>query len=149
MKLSLASCVVALLLAGCGQAKDPEVEGAWVRLAAAPGRPASAYFTLKGGLSDALLMSVTSPVAIRSEMHETSRKGTTQGTMMSMAQLHQLALPSKSDVAFAPGGKHVMLFDMNARIKPGSTVPLLFTFADSFKVRVDAKAIAAGDAPPK
>ena len=145
MKLSRASFVIALLLAGCGQAREPSVEGAWLRLAAAPGRPASAYFTLNGGRTDELLMSVTSPVAIKSEMHETTKSG----SMSSMAPLRQIALPAKGEIAFAPGGKHVMLFDMNPRIKPGSTVPLLLTFADSTKINVEVKAIAAGDPPPK
>jgi copper(I)-binding protein len=145
LKLSRGSFVVALLLAGCGQPKQAAVEDAWVRLAAAPGRPASAYFTLEGGPRDAVLISVTSPVAIKSEMHETTKNG----TMSSMAPVRQIALPARGEIAFAPGGKHVMLFDMNPRIKPGSTVPLLFTFADSLRVRIDTKAIAAGDPPPK
>mgnify|MGYP001552999703 CR=1 FL=1 len=51
-------------------------------------------------------------------------------------------------VTFAPGGKHLMLFDMPPAIRPGAKVPLTFTFADGRTLKVDAKAIAAGDAPP-
>ncbi|CAN5545540.1 copper chaperone PCu(A)C [soil metagenome] len=145
MKLSLAPLILAVALAGCGQAKETRVTDAWVRLAAAPGRPAAAYFTLKGGPADATLISVTSPVVIRSEMHESMAHGTT----MTMAPIQQVALPAKGEVRFAPGGKHVMLFDMNPAIKPGSIVSLVFTFADGLKIEYGAKSIAAGDPPPK
>lgn len=132
-------------LTGCGQPSQLAVSDGWVRLAAAPGRPAAAYFTLTGGATDATLVGVTSPAAGRSELHETTAGS---GGVTTMAPVGQVALPAGGKVTFAPGGKHVMLFDVRPGVKPGGTIPLAFTFADGRKLTYDAKAIAAGDPPP-
>lgn len=117
---------------------------AWVRLPAVEGRPAAAYFTLHGHSKDSALINVTSPVAIKTEMHETMAKG----NMTSMAPIERVPLPADSTVAFAPGGRHVMLFDVNPVIKPGSTVPLRLTFVGFPQIEVDAVAVAAGAPSP-
>ena len=133
-----------LALGACEGPKEIHVSSAWVRLPTAPGRPAAAYFTLHGGATDATLISVSSEVAIKAEIHETGRSG----NMSSMKPIGQLPLPAGSDLVFAPGGKHVMLFDVNPRIKPSALAPLLFTFADGRRVVYKATVIGAGDAPP-
>ncbi len=106
-----------------------------------PRGPAAAYFTLHGGPADATLVSISSDVSIRAEMHESMMSG----SMSSMKPIQQVALPAGSEVVFAPGGKHVMLFDVNPGIKPGAPVPLLFTFADGQRITYKATAVGAGD----
>ena len=55
-----------------------------------------------------------------------------------------------TDVAFAPGGKHVMLFDMNPGIVPGGRPVLLtLSFADGSRVSRKADVLAAGDPAPE
>jgi copper(I)-binding protein len=139
----LALLAAVLVLAGC-QPKAIYVSNGYVRLAAVPGRPAVAYFTLHGGAADATLVDVTSEAAIRTELHESMQKG----NMASMKPLDHLALPAASKIVFAPGGKHVMLYDVNPSIVPGRTMPLVFTFADSERIQFDAPVIAAGDKAP-
>ena len=145
MRALLAPVVFAAALAGCAQEKQVFVDQAWVRLAAVPGRPAAAYFRLHGGPADTTLIAVASPVAIRAELHETMAEGPT----MKMRAVDKVALPAGTTVAFAPAGKHVMLFDLSPTIKPGGGVPMRFTFADGLQIEYTAKAIAAGDPPPK
>ena len=137
--------LAALLLAGCEQPRQLSVTNAWVRLAAAPGRPAAAYFTLHGGPADATLVNVTTDVAIRTEMHE-SKDANGQ---MTMAKLASVKVPAMTDVAFAPGGRHVMVFDVNPSIKPGAKMTFTFTFADATRILQDATVIAAGSPAPK
>ncbi len=141
----IAAFALVATLSGCAQEKQVFVDQGWVRLPAVPGRPAAAYFQLHGGLADATLIAVASPVAIRTELHETAADGPT----MKMRGIDKVALPAGTTVPFAPGGKHVMLFDLNPGIKPGAGVPLRFTFADGLQIEYNAKAIAAGAAPPK
>ena len=121
------------------------MEGAAALVVALAGRPAAAYFTLTGGAADATLISVTSPLAIRSELHESMQAG----GMASMKPVQQVALPAHGKVMFEPGGKHVMLFDVNPAIKPGSMILLVATFADGRRVQHNARAIAAGDPAPQ
>ncbi|CAN5245243.1 copper chaperone PCu(A)C [soil metagenome] len=139
--------VIAILLGlgGCGQPKQFYIDHGYVRLAAVPGRPAAAYFTLHGGPADATLISVHTEVAIKAELHQSMMTG----TMSAMKPLDHVALPAGGTIAFKPGGLHVMLFDMNPAIKPGKTITLDFTFADGSRYEYDAMVIAAGAAAPK
>lgn len=138
--------LVALLigLAGCGASKQFYIDHGYVRLAAAPGRPAAAYFTLHGGPADTTLISIHSEFAIRTEMH----RSMTHGGMAMMKPLDHVTLPAGGTVAFNPGGMHVMLFDMNPSVKPGKTTTLQFTFADGNRYEYDAMVVAAGAAAP-
>lgn len=135
----------ALLLSACGEPAQIYIDKGYVRLPAVPGRPGVAYFTLHGGDTDTRLLSVTAPSVIRSELHESM----TSGSMASMTPISEVPLPAKAKLRFAPGGKHVMLFDINKAVKPGDTMPLVFTFTNNLKIQYDAPVIAAGDAAPK
>lgn len=141
----LAPVFAAAVLAGCSQPKELSVTDAWVRLPAVAGRPAAAYFTLHGGAADATLIAVSTDVAIRAELHETrSESGQT-----TMAALPAVPVPARGTVAFAPGGRHVMLFDLNPAVKRGGTMTLTFTFASGLRIQQDTAVVAAGDPAPK
>lgn len=142
MKATLLLVPAVAMLAGCQQPKQVAATGAWIRLAAVPANPSAAYFTLKGGPKDATLTGVSTPAAMRSEMHESMNAG----GMMSMAPLKLVALRAGSEVRFAPGGKHVMLYGLKAT---GGTVPLTFTFADGHTLTTPAKLVGAGDPAPE
>jgi copper(I)-binding protein len=139
--LLLVSAIVAL--SACQQPKDVSAGKAWVRLAAVPSNPSAAYFTLKGGPKDATLTGVSTPAALRSEMHESMNAG----GVMSMAPLKLVALRAGGEVTFAPGGKHVMLYGLKA--PAGGSVPLTFTFADGKTLTAQAKVVGAGDSAPE
>ena len=75
MRIVFGLGVAAMALASCSQPKELSVDGAWVRLGAVTGRPAAAYFIVHGGPTPTTLISATTDVAIKSEMHETMDKG--------------------------------------------------------------------------
>ena len=108
MRIVFGLGVAAMALASCSQPKELSVDGAYIRLGAVTGRPAAAYFTVHGGPTPATLISVTTDVAIKAEMHETMAKN----GVTSMAPFTRLEIPANTDVAFAPGGRHEMLFNM-------------------------------------
>ena len=65
----------ALAVGGCSQAPVLSVDKGYVRLAAIPSRPAVAYFTIHGGTADTTLLSVSSDVSVKSELHESMTSG--------------------------------------------------------------------------
>ena len=136
--------LVAVAIAGCSQPRELSVTDAWVRLPAVAGHPAAAYFTLHGGATDATLIDVSTDVAIRAELHETK----SVGGAMTMAPLASVAVPARGAVPFAPGGRHVMLFDLNPSVKRGGSMTLTFSFADGLHIQQDAGVIAAGAPAP-
>ncbi|MEI9849612.1 MAG: copper chaperone PCu(A)C [Sphingomonas sp.] len=147
MRLLLGIAALALAT-GCRPARPAEtaVEKAWVRLPAVPGNPGAAYFTIRGGSAPATLLKVSAPFATRTELHE-SIKG--HEGMMSMAPLRQVAVPAGAAVGFAPGGKHVMLFDIGPGVQPGTRVPLGLAFADGRTIETEARVVGAGDPAPE
>lgn len=124
-------------------AAPPRVVDAWIRLAAVPGRPAAGYFTLVAGAAPVRLTGVSAPPA-RVELHAM----TMAGGVMRMDRLPVVAAGAGASVRFAPGGAHLMLFDLPPAVRPGATLPLVFTFADGATVTAAAAVRTAGAAPP-
>jgi copper(I)-binding protein len=145
-RAAIALLGVAAMLAGCGGPRELTVSDAWVRLAAVAGRPAAAYFTVHGGPKPMTLISVSGDLAIRAEMH---RSMTTGGGMAAMTPLPRVPIPAGGDIAFAPGGRHVMLFGVNPRAKAGGTMTLTFTFANGDRIPLVADVVGAGDPKPE
>lgn len=137
--LGACAAPVALLLTGCQSESRLESDKGWVRLSAVPGRPAAAYFTIQGGTKPVSLIDVSSDVAIGSEMHEGG---------MAMKKVDAVPIPAGGTVTFQPGGRHVMLHNMNPGVKPGRILSLLLTFSDGTRLRQGARVIAAGDPAP-
>lgn len=133
-------------LSACQQPAELKADGAWVRLPAAAGRPGAAYFTVHGGDKTDTLLAVSTPAALRTELHE-SMKG--EGGMMAMTPIKDVAVPARGTLAFAPGGKHVMLFDLGPRVAAGQRIPLRLSFAGGKTLEVQAMVVGAGDPGPK
>jgi copper(I)-binding protein len=136
-----------VMLSACQQAapKSASIEHAWVRLPAVEGRPGAAYFTLHGGPVDDRLMSVSSPQAIKSEMHDMSMAG----GIMKMAPINGgLAVPAKGKVTFESSGKHVMLFDVSPKVVSGGKMALTFAMASGQTLEADADVVTAGGDEP-
>jgi len=144
MRRTIAAVAAALMLAGCG-AREPAVEGAWIRLPAVPGRPAAAYFRLRAGDAPLTLLSVRTPAALTTELHETRRNG--RG-VTSMNRVGQVDVPARGTMALAPGGLHVMMFDVNPTLKPGGETTVTLDFADGATLQAPAALRGAGDPAP-
>jgi copper(I)-binding protein len=142
----LALPLAILGLGGCKQhASNPVVAQAWVRLPAIPGQPAAAYFTLIGGRSGDRLIQAESAMAQRIELHESM---TGMSGMAGMKPLAGVDLPAGGTIAFAPGGKHAMVYGVDPVVKPGTAIPLRFGFASGKTAEAEAKTVAAGDDAP-
>jgi len=141
MRAIFAIGLAGAVLAGCQQA-ELAVNDAWVRMPAVAGRPGAAYFNVKGGAQATSLVAVSSPAAIRTEIHEMKH----EGGMMTMAPIKDVAIAAGERIEFKPGGKHVMLYDLSPSVRAGGTIPLRLSFADGKTVEVNAAVRAAGDA---
>lgn len=141
------SLPLALTLSACQQEKaapaNPEakpglrVDNARLVLPAVSGNPAAAYFNLVNfGDKDVTLAAVSIEGAGKAEMHETT------GT--SMAPLRDYAVDSGESGVFAPGGRHVMAFDLASSLKAGGTTEMTLTFADGDKLSTRINVVAAG-----
>lgn len=145
MRHFLAFPAAALLVACQPSASGVTAADAWVRLPAVPQNPGAAYFTVTGGGADEVLTGVATPVAARSELHESM----SAGGMMTMRALPNIAVPAGESIAFEPGGRHVMLFEISPDIRAGAQTTLTLRFESGRSVEIPARILGAGDAPPQ
>lgn len=139
MKRLVPILTVLLALAGCGRSEAPDPP-ATVRLAAVPGRPAAGYFAYRVRGNRGALVSVSSPQAGRIEMHETM----TSGTMTSMRPLTRIPVRDGETLRFVSGGRHLMLYDVDARVRPGGRIVLTLNFERGAPEQLAALATSAG-----
>jgi len=135
----LAACPI---LASCDSAPAKPavtVTEARITLPAVKGRPGAGYFSAKATVLPDAIVAVTAPAPTRIEMHESMDSGGT----MSMR-----AIPSapfaKNELAFEPGGMHLMLFDIDPAMQVGDTIPLTFRFTTAPPVTVEAEVLGPG-----
>ena len=108
-------------------------------LPAVPGRPAAAYFTIANhSTQPATITGIALDGAGQAEMH------VTQGG--AMEPLPQLALGAGETAQFAPGGRHVMVFDLAPKLVAGGTTGITITFADGHTLTGRVRIEAAGGA---
>lgn len=154
-RFGTAAIIIALLMLGLALLtgrlahsrgiEQAQVRNAVVRLAAVSGRPAAGYFSLEGGVTNDRLTGVTGSPGIRVELHESM----TMHGAMSMIALKSVDVPANGQVAFAPGGKHLMIYGLPATMKPGTPVLLTFHFAKAGSVQIMATTRSASDAMDK
>jgi copper(I)-binding protein len=119
------------------------VDRAEVRVAPVAAVAASGYFVVRnnGPLADTLA-SVRSTAADSMSLHESMDHG--DGVMM-MMPLEWVAIPAGDSVAFAPGGRHLMLERFAAPLVIGDSVRLTFTFRSGRVLEVTAPVRQVGE----
>jgi len=135
--LLLAACV--LLLSACGEG-ELYVGGAWARPAPAGGL-AAVYFLLGNGTSQAdALLSASTQAARVTEMHRSMSMGDESDAMI-MTPIDRVDLAAGQQVAFEPGGYHLMLFDLQQDLVEGDQFTLIMHFEQAGELEVDVKVI--------
>jgi copper(I)-binding protein len=138
------------VLAVTGLAASAQAAESGLMVMAPWSRPAGAgmtgvgYLTLMNhGRAAAVLTGAESPAAARVEIHNASMSG----GVMRMEKTPQVVIPAGGEVAFAPGGRHLMLIGLKAALKPGDRAPLTLLFADGRRLKTEL-AVGTGLGPP-
>lgn len=152
--LSTGTAVVVLGLIGTTVAHDLStgdlmIDHPWAR-ATAPSQPnGAAYMTVTNSGAADRIVAAASPVAARVELHthEMDSAG-----VMRMRQVDGIDLPAGETTALAPGGLHVMLFDLESNLVEGETFPLTLTLENAgaveLEVQVEAVTYGVGEDKP-
>ena len=132
--------MAALLLAGACQtafAAGIDIDNAWARTTV-PGMSMGGVFMdiENEGKADDVLLGGSTPVAERVEIHNHIN----DNGVMRMRQVEGgIAVPAGDTTKLAPGGLHVMLFDIKQQAKVGDKFPLVLKFEKAGEVKVDVK----------
>ena len=101
--------------------------------ATAPGQPTGgAYLRLVNKGPDERLLSASSAIAERVELHSMKM----EGDVMRMREVGTLDLPSGQTIDLKPGGLHLMLTGLKAPLKSGDRFPLTLKFEKGGEVVV-------------
>jgi hypothetical protein len=117
-----------------------EISAPWARATILLSRPGVAYMTLNSSVGDRLL-GVTTPVADHVMIHA----GEIVDGVSRMKHLDSLDLPARRPVTLAPGGTHLMLMGLNAKLEAGARFPVTLKFetAGEMTIEVSVLGIAA------
>jgi hypothetical protein len=134
-----------LALQGCHQEPAPprasqSEQPATVRLPAVPGRPAAGYFHYRVEGDRGALLSVTSPQAGRIELHETMN----MANMSTMRALDRVPVRDGETLSFAPGGRHLMIFDLSPNVAAGGRIDLVLHFERGDPITLAAVLVPTG-----
>ena len=154
--LTIVAGGLALVLASCGSTEpqpapsaaaqpSPEappgitVSDARIQLPLVSGRPGAAYFTVsQANGAPRKIVAVAVEMVARAEMHET--KGGT------MAPVSEVPVGAGKTVKFAPGGYHVMLFELDPKLRFAKDAELTVTFDGGDKASARAPLTTIADA---
>jgi copper(I)-binding protein len=146
-KFAVAALFAALIAAPAAaeevKAGNLVITQAWSRATPNGAKIGSGYFTVENkGASPDRLIGVTADIAGKVEVHEMATK---DGVMTMRPVEKGLTIDAGKTVKLAPGGNHLMMFDLKSPLKQGDTVPVTLEFekAGKAKISLDVQALGA------
>jgi len=135
MSIKLLAFAAGLVLASAAlaQTNHLEVSNAWARATPGKAENGAAYLTILSPTTDRLV-SVSSPVAKKAELHTMSMAG----MVMQMRPLAGLGIPAGRPVTLKPGGEHIMLLGLDRPLQEGESFPLTLNFERAGPLSVTA-----------
>lgn len=108
-----------------------EITDAWARPARENGVTAVYFRASNGSEAADTLVALSSPVAGLAELHETYER---EEGMMGMREAEDPVFPSMSTVVLQPGGKHIMLMQLNQPLSEGDEIDVTLEFAQAGEI---------------
>lgn len=127
------------------RAGDIVIEQPWSRAAGANATGAGFLTIRNTGATPDRLLSASSPIAGRVELHTMSM----DGGVMRMRPVEAIPVPAGGTVQLAPGGLHIMLVGLAQPLVQGGRAPLTLRFERAGEVRVELAVQAAGARAPQ
>ncbi len=134
---TVAAAALAMFLGSCGPTPQLKVKEAVLTLSPVDSNPSSMHFNVYGGPSDVYLLRVSSPSAIRTEMHDVIVDPKTKA--VTMKPLTRVLVPSGKKVEFKKGGKHVMMWGVNLIPRRLGEIEVEFLFSNNERILVEAR----------
>ena len=125
------------------KAGDLVITQAWSRATPNGAKIGTGYFTIENkGAAPDRLVGVSADIAGKAEVHEMAINN---GVMTMRPLENGLTIDPGKTVKLAPGGYHLMLFDLKSPLKQGDKLPITLEFEKAGKVQLtlDVQGIGA------
>lgn len=149
--IALTAIVAASTAASAGDYKlgALTIRQPWSRPAQAGMNGVGFFTVVNAGKTPVTLKRVETPAAAAAEIHQSSMAN---GVMSMRRQDKGVTIPAGGQVAFAPGGYHLMLLSLKSAQAQGQNVPVTLVFDNGRKIQVELTVQLApppgGQAPP-
>lgn len=115
-----------------------EVTNAWARVSLASNNNSAAYMTINNPTNKqiTILGASAADVANNVELHKSfvDEKG-----VIRMASIDKIVVPAKSSISLAPGGIHIMLFELKRKLSAGDNFKIVLALEDMDAITVDTE----------
>ena len=140
--LKMVTVTIFLLSAAAAQAQIT-VQDAWARATPPGAKIAAGYLVIRNAGAADRLVSASSPAAERVETHTTLR----DGDISRMREVKGYEVPARGTLELKPAGSHLMLVNLKAPLKEGTTVPLTLKFerAGEVKTELQVRPLVGGE----
>lgn len=120
--------------ANAAEKSNMQFSNAWIRATPPNATVAGGFLTIKNNGADDRLLSISSALSSKVEIHEM----TMQGDVMQMRLLKDgLQIPGKEITAFKPGGLHLMFIQPKQALREGQKISATFVFAKAGNQQVE------------
>jgi periplasmic copper chaperone A len=128
------------------KAGDLVITQAWSRATPGGAKVAGGYLTIenRGSTADRLIGG-SGDITDRIEVHEMT---TSNGVMTMRALDKGLVIKPGKTVKLAPGGYHLMMFDLKSPLKQGDKMPVTLEFEEAGKVKLSFDVLGVGAQGP-
>jgi len=124
---------------------DIHVRHPWSRATPPGAKVAVGYMEIRNaGSQPDRLLSATTAVAQRVEMHVTQR----DGEVMKMRQVKAFEIPPRERFVLRPGGPHLMLVDLVQPLKKGERFPMKLRFERAGELEIEVEVQEIGSRQP-
>ena len=138
--------IILFALISCSQNSGGgiEIKDAWIRETPPGSTVAALYLELHNNGDEDQILSVSSPVAEFAEIHNTQVASDGTGKMV---KLENVSIKPGEQLIFSPGGKHIMLINLNKPLKAGDVYEVTIDFKNSGQKSVNTvvKGLDEGD----
>ena len=128
------------------KAGDLVISQAWSRATPGGAKTGGGYLTIENkGTAPDRLVGASADVAAKVEVHEMTMKN----GVMNMRSLEKgVTVEPGKTVKLAPGGYHLMLFDLKSPLKQGEKLPVTLEFEKAGKVKISLEVQGIGAQGP-
>ena len=125
---------------------DIQVRHPWSRATPPGAKVAVGYMEIRNrGSQPDRLLSVSTAVAKRVEMHVTQR----EGEVMKMRQVESFEIPARERFALRPGGSHLMLVDIAQQLEKGVRFTMTLRFERAGELEIELEVQERGSRHPR
>jgi copper(I)-binding protein len=125
---------------------DIQVRHPWSRATPPGAKVAVGYMEIRNrGAQPDRLLSASSAVAKRVEMHVTQR----EGEVMKMRQVQSFEIPARERVTLRPGGSHLMLVDVVQPLEKGERFTMTLRFERAGELQIELEVQELGSRHPR